>query len=207
MPAASTPTRDRIVDEAMRLFGERGFKGASVAEIESAAGLAPGSGGLYHHFESKEAVLAAGIQRHLARLDALRDVRRLIAGVGDLKAQLTVTARYVLAELDNQAQLLRIVVSETRRNPSLLTTAVDTLISSTFESFAEWLGERASADQDPQKIRAVASLALGSLLSSRLLKEVVGVEPLVADDEQLIEAWVEMISAVMGPAPSRRAHQ
>lgn len=185
----------------MRLFGERGFKGASVAEIESAAGLAPGSGGLYHHFESKEAVLAAGIQCQLARLDALRDVRRLIAGIGDLEAQLTITARYFLAELDNQAELLRIVVSETRRNPHLLSTAVDTLISSTFESFADWLQDEAARTHETAKIRAIASLALGSLLSSRLLKEVIGVQPLPADDEQLVEAWVQMVAAAIGPAP------
>jgi hypothetical protein len=84
---------------------------------------------------------------------------------------------------------------------------VDTLISSTFENFAEWLEEQATADHDPRKIRAVASLALGSLLSSRLLKEVVGVEPLAADDEQLVQAWVEMISAVIGPAQLGRSDQ
>src|ERR1700741_2960928 len=129
MPSKSSSTRDRIIDEGMRLFGERGFKGASVAQIEAAAGLSPGAGGLYHHFGSKEEVLAARIERHLARLDALRDIRRLIAGVGDLKAELTITARYFLAELDNQAELLRILVSENRSRGHLLTEAVDQLIA------------------------------------------------------------------------------
>lgn len=177
----------------MRLFGERGFKGASVAQIEEAAGLAPGSGGLYHHFESKEAVLVAGVQQHLARLDALRDIRRLISGVGDLAAELTVTARYFLAELDNQTELLRILVSETRRNPHLLTDAVDSLIASTFAGFADWLGDAASGRLDPNRVRVIASIALGSLLSSRLLKNVLGVEPLPVDDDELVEGWVRMV--------------
>ncbi|MGH9208726.1 MAG: TetR/AcrR family transcriptional regulator, partial [Acidimicrobiales bacterium] len=44
----TTPTRERLVTEAMRLFGEQGYKATSVAQIEAAAGLAPGSGALYH---------------------------------------------------------------------------------------------------------------------------------------------------------------
>src|SRR5437588_12879907 len=60
VPATSNPrapTRDRLLDEAMRLFGERGYDATSVAEIERAAGLTPGAGGLFHHFSSKEDVL------------------------------------------------------------------------------------------------------------------------------------------------------
>ena len=41
----STSTRERLLDEAMRLFGERGYDATSVAEIERSAGLTPGAGG------------------------------------------------------------------------------------------------------------------------------------------------------------------
>ena len=73
--SASSPTRDRLLDEAMRLFGERGYDATSVAEIERSAGLTPGAGGLFHHFRTKEAVLVAGIERQLARLEAVRQIR------------------------------------------------------------------------------------------------------------------------------------
>jgi len=62
----------------MRLFSEQGFRGASVAQIEAAAGLTPGAGGLYHHFGSKDDVLASGVRRHLQRLEPLRDIRRVV---------------------------------------------------------------------------------------------------------------------------------
>lgn len=198
MLSKSTSTRDRIIDEAMRLFGERGFKGASVAQIEAAAGLSPGAGGLYHHFVSKEEVLAAGIERHLARLDALRDIRRLIAGVGDLRAELTITARYFLAELDSQAELLRVLVSENRSRGHLLTAAVDQLIATTFESFGDWLQQAAGEALSPARARTVATLALGSLLSSRLLRNVIGVEAYSPPDDELVDAWVEMVTALLG---------
>src|SRR5690348_11204077 len=129
MPAA---TRERIVEEAMRLFSDQGYKATTIAQIESAAGLTPGAGGLYHHFDSKESVLAAGIDRQLARLDALRDIRRVLTPLGDLTAELTLTARYVLAELDTETELLRLLASEARNRPQLLTIAVERLVSSTF---------------------------------------------------------------------------
>jgi AcrR family transcriptional regulator len=97
----SSTTRERIIDQAMRLFSENGYSGTSITKIEAAAGLTPGAGGIYHHFKSKEALLAAGIERQLARLDALRDIRRVLGPLGDVKAELTLSARYILAELDS----------------------------------------------------------------------------------------------------------
>jgi len=54
-----TSGRAALVEVAARLFAERGFEATSVAEIQAAAGLAPGSGALYKHFASKRALLDA----------------------------------------------------------------------------------------------------------------------------------------------------
>lgn len=183
----------------MRLFADRGFRGTSVAQIEQAAGLSPGSGGLYHHFDSKDAVLAAAVARHLSRLDALRDIRKVFTGLGDLRAQLLVTGRYFLAELDTQTELLRLLASEARRQPDLLTDAVDQLLRRTYESFGEWLASEAAIPEE--KLRGVVFLGLGSLLSSRLTRDVFGSEGLVPDDDELVEAWAEMM---LGALRSRR---
>jgi AcrR family transcriptional regulator len=188
----STSTRDRIVDEAMHLFSERGYAATSIAKIEAAAGLTPGAGGLYHHFKSKEAVLAAGIERHLSRLDALRDIHRVLTPLGDLKAELILTARYILTELDSESELLRILASEARNRPEMLTNAVDQLVNSTFDGFARWVEERAPQSDDGRDARAIASVALGSLLSSRLLRDVIGI-PAQVDDEALVDAWVALL--------------
>ncbi len=45
-------TRERIVATAARVFNERGFAGASMADLMEATGLQ--KGGIYRHFESKE---------------------------------------------------------------------------------------------------------------------------------------------------------
>jgi AcrR family transcriptional regulator len=194
---SSTTTRERIIDEAMTLFSEHGYAGTSVAKIEAAAGLTAGAGGLYHHFKSKEEVLAAGIERQLSRLDALREIRRLLGPLGDLKAELTLIARYILAELDSESELLRILVTEARSRPKLLTTAVDHLVHSTFEGFASWVQERVGPSAGAADARTIATLGLGSLLSNRLLRDVFGIASTV-EDEALVAAWVQMMMASLG---------
>jgi TetR/AcrR family transcriptional repressor of nem operon len=59
-PAAETAEKhQRILDEASRLFRERGFDGVSVAEIMKATGLTHGP--FYNHFASKEALMAESV--------------------------------------------------------------------------------------------------------------------------------------------------
>ncbi len=192
----SSTTRDRIVDEAMLLFSRHGYRGTSIAKIEAAVGLTPGAGGLYHHFDSKQAVLAAGIERQLARLDALRDIRRALTPLGDLRSELVLIARYALAELDAEADLLRILASESRSQPQLLRAAADRLIGSAFDDFATWIGERAPRSLAPKEAAAIAALGLGSLFASRLLRDVLGV-PAQVDDEMLVETWTRLVAAAL----------
>jgi AcrR family transcriptional regulator len=201
----STTTRERIVDEAMRLFSQHGYSATSIAKIEAAAGLTPGAGGLYHHFASKEAVLAAGIERQLSRLGALREIRQVLGSLGDVRAELTLTARYVLAELDSESELLRILASDARNRPQLLAAAVEQLVSSTFTGFAAWISERAERPLPAGEATAIAAFGLGSLLSSRLLRDVLGI-PAQVDDQALVETWVRMMAAALAdPAHDRHA--
>jgi len=188
----STPTRERIVVEAMRLFAERGLRGTSVSQIEAAAGLSPGSGGLYHHFSSKDAVLAEGVARHL-------EIRQVFAGIGDIESQLAITARYYLAELDSQADLLRLLAAEARRRPDLLTSAVDHLVARTYEDFAEWLGQ-ASPLTPRERVRAVSTIGLGALLASRLTRDVLGVGSSGVSDEVLVATWTQMMARALDDA-------
>jgi AcrR family transcriptional regulator len=62
-PALRVP----VADEAIRLFGEQGYAATTISQIEAAAGLSPGSGGLYRHFPSKDALLAEGVRQQIGR--------------------------------------------------------------------------------------------------------------------------------------------
>jgi TetR/AcrR family transcriptional regulator, transcriptional repressor for nem operon len=61
-PASETAEKhERILNEAARLFRERGFAGVGVAEIMQAAGLTHGA--FYAHFKSKDDLAAEALVR------------------------------------------------------------------------------------------------------------------------------------------------
>src|SRR5919109_2952649 len=111
-------TADRIVDAGIRLFADKGFQGTTVGEIERQAGLTPRAGALYKHFPSKEAVLEAAFERHVAELQALRSTMELMP-LGDLRAEVTLLARAALRMLARERSLRRIVITEGDRFPDL----------------------------------------------------------------------------------------
>ena len=57
-------TKKKIEDAAMDLFAEYGFKGTSVRKIASEVGIRESA--LYNHFENKEAIFMAIVQRVFA---------------------------------------------------------------------------------------------------------------------------------------------
>ncbi|MFM2372616.1 MAG: hypothetical protein RIS85_2338, partial [Pseudomonadota bacterium] len=60
--------RARILEEAGRLFRDRGFDAVTVADVMKAAGLT--HGGFYGHFASKDALIAASVAHTMERQDA-----------------------------------------------------------------------------------------------------------------------------------------
>jgi AcrR family transcriptional regulator len=62
--------RTEILDTAAALFASSGLR-TSLKEIADACGILPGS--LYHHFESKEAIIVELVERYRDDLDAIAD--------------------------------------------------------------------------------------------------------------------------------------
>lgn len=54
-------TRAAIVESAFRLFIERGYEGASMADLVAVTGLSKGA--VYHHFKDKDALHDAAIEQ------------------------------------------------------------------------------------------------------------------------------------------------
>lgn len=65
-------TRDRLLDAAERLWAERGVAAVSLREIRLAAGQRNNSA-LQFHFGDRDGLLLALTQRHLPRIEAVRE--------------------------------------------------------------------------------------------------------------------------------------
>ncbi|KGF82934.1 hypothetical protein IA69_04165 [Massilia sp. JS1662] len=77
-PEETAAKHQRILEEAGRLFRERGFAGVSVGEIMKATGLTHGP--FYNHFASKEALMAEALADLSSRTHA--DFDRVVADQG-----------------------------------------------------------------------------------------------------------------------------
>ena len=64
--------KERILREAERLFGQRGYQAVSIRELAQACGMT--NAALYYHFQDKEDIFYQMARRHFERLaDDLRD--------------------------------------------------------------------------------------------------------------------------------------
>ena len=94
--AAGTPrsTRDKLIDATFRVIARDGLDAASVKAIATEAGVAPGL--MHYHFASKEAALAAAMQRSVdqfvargaARRAGLPPERQLAAYIADVRGSI-----------------------------------------------------------------------------------------------------------------------
>jgi AcrR family transcriptional regulator len=77
-------TRDRLVEAGRELFGEHGYEGTSIEAVLESAGVKRGA--LYHHFESKQALFDAVLDRVVS--DIARAVAEAARAEGDPVASL-----------------------------------------------------------------------------------------------------------------------
>ena len=192
-PASETTTTSaRILDAAMRLFAERGYRGTTVGEIERAAGLAPRSGALYQHFGGKEDVLEQAIERHLEAIDDLGSALEMLP-LGDLRAELTLLARWNLASLERRAALTRFVYREGDRLPPRLRDKLyDRLVERPYSQVVAWLRGRLGDGGAEPDLHALALIMIEPMSSYRSIRQLFGRVPDDLDDERFIETWVDV---------------
>src|SRR5438309_5769516 len=95
------PTKQRLLDEGVRLFATNGFRETTVGEIEQAAGLEPRRGARYRHFPSKEALLEVALDAHLDAL-AIAGEQLPASSSDDPREAAVALARWMFEELDRE---------------------------------------------------------------------------------------------------------
>ena len=160
-PAAETAEKhERILDEASRLFRDRGFSGVSVGEIMKATGLTHGP--FYNHFASKEALMSQCLAH--TSVKALKDLETASASA---KGKTNYIAGYLSTKHRDDAGhgcLIAALASEIGRQPAVKRSLTDHLkatIKTMSERFPWSKGRGARADT----IRALSSMVGGLILA------------------------------------------
>lgn len=187
MSASAAGGREALLREARRLFAERGYAATSVAEIQAAAGLAPGSGALYKHFASKQALLEAVLAEAAQAAGSAKG-----ALPKDAATALRSFAADLLTRLDAAPDLLRIELRDRQAAPELLTAAERTL--------AAWLAQAVLdgrvRDHDCD---AMAHLLAAALLHGAVLDALAPTHRTNRDRERLLDAWVDLALTALDP--------
>lgn len=193
------PTRQRIIDEAMRRFGEQGYAATTVAEIEAAVGLSPGSGSLYRHFPSKEALLAEGVRQQIAAGEELLSFIADPASFAtlSLRERLVVIARAGLRRLDQERDLTRLVVRDLARFPDLLAEMGREEIQPVYQVVAAWLAEQAGPGSPQRDWLALAAVAVNATTHYWLLSDIFGQDPTGIDEDRYVAALAALAAALL----------
>ncbi|GAA3020720.1 helix-turn-helix domain-containing protein [Streptosporangium longisporum] len=198
-------TRERIIDESLRLFAERGYAATSVAEIEAASGLSPGAGGLYRHFKSKYEVLAAAMNEHAARTRVQIAETLAEFGVVDtssgIEERLAHLCRAGLAKVSEERELTRVFFRDLSQFPELVATVREGLLQPMFDAITTWFHaqpEYAGVEADWHAIGAVLG---GAVVHYRLFQETVGEPPGRAERDRFVSAWVRLALGLL-PHPA-----
>lgn len=179
---ATASTRERLVTAAIRLFQERGYHGAGVAEILAAAQSPKGS--LYHHFPGGKPELAVtAIARITADVEAsLTRQRRKGASAADLVRGLAQSqARWLRATDWRQASLFVSLAQGFIPEAPAVTEALARHARHRRALLARALAEDGVAAAEDMAALALAALD-GALLEARLQRDVA---PLLAVADRL----------------------
>ncbi len=165
MDASSTVSRrDRLLDAALTVFAREGVDAASIKKIGRAAGVAPAL--IYHYFESKEALLAAVVQRH----GFLPQLQRMLAVPPAAPAvdMLPRIARQMYELLAERADLVRVVMATSQTNPEMRK-RMDTLTAEAQALLAGYLQARIEAGEvRVHSAQAAARMLLFTVVMWRL---------------------------------------
>jgi AcrR family transcriptional regulator len=174
----------------MGLFGRQGYHATTIAQIEAAAGLSAGAGGLYRHFKSKRALLEEGLRRQfeagaplLASLEQTADLPR--------RERFLAVARAGLRRLDQERDVNRLLLRDLATFPDLLDQVRDHELARVHRALTSWV-ERESPDHpDPA---ALASVLMSALSHYWVLTDVyAGHHPHGVDEDRFLRTLADLI--------------
>jgi AcrR family transcriptional regulator len=191
----------------MGLFAERGFGATAVADIEEHVGLQPRRGGMYKHFETKQALLEAAVSTYVERAATVSEQITTLdlntaedADESVLRSLVTSLGRWFLDEMDRLKILTRILEHDSQRLEELVSVVKDDIVDVSYRVAATLIRAVAPGAADPD---GTAVVILGSLVALRRTAWTFGSPPLDLDDDRALRAWTDATLAVLDAARAK----
>jgi AcrR family transcriptional regulator len=184
--------RDKLLDCAVRLYAEAGFRGATTRRIAQEAGVNEIT--LFRHFGSKTALIQAALERARGNGAHLP----LPEEPGDPRAELLAWARAHLASMRERRTLMRTCMAEVAEHPEIIPSegSSPALASQALCRYIERLRAqgRAARDFDPQ---VAAVTLMGSLFADAMGRDVMP-DMYRNDPEQALVEYVHLFLRAIG---------
>ena len=161
-------TRERILEEAAKLFRERGFRGIGVADLMKSVGLT--HGGFYGHFLSKDDLMAQACQH---AVNGMLKKWRVLVEDNSPNALSQVAARYLSTkhrDAPGAGCLIAMLGSEIAHQAAPVRGAVTESMNETLDTLARLMPGKSAAVRRKKAIAIFASMA-GALIMARAVND------------------------------------
>jgi AcrR family transcriptional regulator len=155
----------------MEMFGERGYHATTIAQIEAAAGLSAGAGGLYRHFRSKRAILEEGLRRQAEAGRPLLAYLGEQAAGEDRRERFLAVARAGLQRLREERDVNRLLLRDLASFPDLLEQVRVQELKRVHDALTAWLDREMPEYPDRA---ALASVLMSAISHYWVLEDVYG---------------------------------
>jgi len=209
-PSKGERTAGRILDAAERLFGERGYDGTALRDVADAVGIRTPS--LYNHFESKERLYAAVLDRSIKPVLAMLD--RVVEAPTEEQPGPAEMIAAVMDLLTAHPHLPRLLLHETLAGGQRMTPALRERLAPIFSkafTTVEAADERGrfAPDQIPLVVLALYHAVVGYYTIAPLYSELMGADLLsdtlrASQTRFLTELSESLFERSPGSSPRRR---
>ena len=187
----STTTRDRLLDASLRSFATVGVEGTVITDLEKAAGLAPGSGGFYRYFRTKDEVLEAVVRREIDRVRSADAGRSSSDTSSDARVALAADLTASLVTLKTLGPLIAILAREHGRIPELAAEIAAELVD---PDVRDAQGRASGRGSGFRRGSAVNAVVLSALVGYRLSTDYFGAPPGGVGEDEFVVALADLVA-------------
>lgn len=197
----------QILDAALHEFTLRGFNATRMDDIAARCGLS--KGGLYAHFESKDAIFKALLDRSLNQVD-WHQIPKLAAGASNTEVAEWIVDRLIATLLSpHTVALVRLLIPERERAPTWVNGWKDSVVQLRSRDIGRLLAESLGGGPLHDSVLVHHPwLALSPIVHVLLWRAMFGTDD--APDPDFRQAHVDMLRQLLGDAPgstSTPSHQ